>query len=214
LKILNVPTVTKNQCKEWIKTVKTANALALDLIDELYDCAVINGVDPAVLIAQAMLETGYFNYGGKMTAAYRNTCGLKAPDGKDYARFNTWHEGIMAHSDHLALYAGSSKTPKANSPDPKHYSSLHGVSSTVEGLVGIWASDSKYATKIITITKNIQATKVNTVPSNTCKPSTNGNSIDENSMKENITQINKLYAKNKAKQMSDMFKSKINNKKR
>ena len=182
MKILGNPTATLEQCKKWISGVKTANKLAVELTPVLWDAAMANGINPVVLIAQAMVETGYFNFKGVLNASFHNTCGLKTTKGGgDYVanahmKFKTWEEGIKAHSDHLALYAGSPKFPKYSpntkgcenkncksnglTLDPRHFSYLHGKSKTVEGLSGTWATNKNYAKTIMTLVNGIQSTKV------------------------------------------------------
>lgn len=87
--------------------------MASAMVPLLWDAAVANGVDPVVLIAQAMKETGYFNFKGVLRPNFCNTCGLKVTKGGGdqdpgaHMRFEYWEDGIMAHSDHLALYAGA-----------------------------------------------------------------------------------------------------------
>ena len=177
MKIINKPTVTYKQCEAWIKSKKTANELALKNLPILWGCAVANGIDPAVLVAQAMKETGWFNFGGVVPAEFHNPCGLKiTKGGGDYEvgahmRFDNWRDGIMAQADHLALYAGSPNFPKyspqcASHPntkykkngttdDPRHFTYLHGKCPTVESLGGNWAPSKTYGTDIVKMIKEI-----------------------------------------------------------
>ena len=189
MNILGKPTVTPEQCKTWLKGIKTANKLAHENLPVLWKHAIANGIAPEVLIAQAMVETGYFNFGGAVKASYHNTCGLKTTKGGSnssssaHMKFKSWDEGIQAHADHLALYAGAKRFPKyspncasdlnteyrrhGTTPDPRHFSSLYGTCKTVESLEGTWATSSGYANKILTIIKQIQ--NVNTGTSTTTK---------------------------------------------
>lgn len=190
MNILGKPTVTLDQCKQWIKGVKTANKLVLELMDLMYKLAVERGIDPSIFIAQAVVETGYFNFGGVIDASFHNTCGLKTTKGGgDYVanahmRFKTWEEGLTAHADHLALYAGAPGFPryspntkgytnekyKANgtTQDPRHFTYLYGKCKTVEGLSGTWATNKKYAETIKGVIAKIKATK--TTVTETVKP--------------------------------------------
>ena len=70
MNILGKSQVTYQQCEIWIKGVKTANKLALQNLPILWKCAVNNGIVPEVLIAQAMIETGWFNFGGVLNASF------------------------------------------------------------------------------------------------------------------------------------------------
>ena len=178
----NKPSVTIEQCRVWIKNKKSAHKLAVENIDILYNCAVERGIEPSILISQCMVETGFFKFGGVLDASFHNTCGLKTTKGgSDYAasahmRFSSWKEGINAHADHLALYAGAKGFPKysphtkgypnekykhnGTTKDPRHFTYLYGSCKTVEGLSGKWATDKKYAQTILKFVKEIQNTKV------------------------------------------------------
>ena len=182
MKILNTPSATLEQCKEWIKGVKTAHPMASAMVPLLWDAAVANGVDPVVLIAQAMKETGYFNFKGVIRPNFCNTCGLKVTKGGGdqdpgaHKRFEYWEDGIMAHSDHLALYAGAPNQPKyspdcashtnekykhnGTTKDPRHFTYLHGKCKNVEDLSGNWAPSSTYGQDIVKMANQIINTKV------------------------------------------------------
>ena len=180
--IIARPSASLEQCRTWIKNVKTAHKLAVENIEILYTSAEKNGIDPVVLIAQCMLETGYFKFGGVLDASYHNTCGLKTTKGGSdkaasaHMKFSSWEEGIQAHADHLALYAGATNFPKyspncaqdlnkeykynGTTQDPRHFSYLHGTCRTVESLEGKWATSPGYARKILLIVREIHNTKV------------------------------------------------------
>lgn len=183
MKILNKPSATIEQCQEWINGVKTAHPIAKAMVPLLWDAAIANGIDPCVLIAQAMKETGYFNFKGVIRPNFCNTCGLKITKGGGdlepgaHMRFDYWEDGIMAHSDHLALYAGSSNTPKyspecashqneqykknGTTKDPRHFTYLHGKCKSVEDLSGNWAPGKDYGQEIVRIANQMINTKVN-----------------------------------------------------
>ena len=182
MKIINKPTATYKQCEEWIKSKKTANKLALENLPIMWDCAIKNGIDPVVLIAQSMKETGWYNFGGVVPASFHNPCGLKiTKGGGDYEvgahmRFESWEDGIMAQSDHLALYAGGPTVPKyspecashqnadhmdnGTTKDPRHFTYLFGKCPTVESLGYNWAPSASYGTDIVKMIKEVQAIKV------------------------------------------------------
>ena len=182
--LTNNPSVTLAQCKAGIRSKKSADSLAIGNMSLLYNCAVKRGIEPAVFIAQAMVETGYFKFGGVLNASYHNTCGLKTTKGGSdkaasaHMKFKSWEEGINAHADHLALYAGAKGFPKyspetkgyynenckanGTTKDPRHFTYLYGCCKTVEGLSGTWATNKKYADTILSLVKEIQNTKVTT----------------------------------------------------
>lgn len=178
MNILGESKVTYRQCESWIKRIGTANKLAVELLPLLWKAALANGIVPEILVAQAMVETGYFNFGGVLTPAFHNTCGLKVAKGggnydpNAHMKFNSWEEGIQAHADHLALYAGAPKFPKyspkcisnpngaykknGTTLDPRHFPYLYGKCKTVEGLSGTWATNKKYAETILKIVNQIR----------------------------------------------------------
>ena len=207
MKIINKPTATYKQCEEWIKSKKSANKLALENLPIMWNCAIKNGIDPVILIAQSMKETGWYNFGGVVPASYCNPCGLKiTKGGGDYEvgahmRFKSWEEGIMAQSDHLALYAGGPYVPKyspecashlnadhmdnGTTKDPRHFTYLFGKCPTVESLGCNWAPSASYGTDIVKMIKEVQAIKVteSEQPKEPIKPQP---SRQENPLKEPI----------------------------
>jgi N-acetylmuramoyl-L-alanine amidase len=181
MKILGKSLVTYRQCESWIKGIGTVNKLAIELLPILWKAANNNGIVPEIFIAQAMVETGYFNFGGVINASFHNTCGLKVNKGGSntaasaHMRFKSWEEGIQAHADHLALYAGAPNFPKyapnckshpngaykanGTTADPRHFPYLHGKCKTVEELSGTWATNKKYAETILIIVNQIRNIK-------------------------------------------------------
>ena len=182
MKIINKPTATYKQCELWIKSKRTANKLALENLPIMWDCAIKNSIDPVVLIAQSMKETGWYNFGGVVPASFHNPCGLKiTKGGGDYEvgahmRFKSWEEGIMAQSDHLALYAGGPNMPKyspecashqnanckanGTTQDPRHFTYLFGKCPTVESLGCNWAPSASYGTDIVKMINEVYAIEV------------------------------------------------------
>lgn len=77
-------------------------------------------------------ETGYGKFGGVLDESYHNPCGMKTSSGGgDYdpnahQKFNSWDEGVQAHLDHLALYAGADGYPKSDTFDPRHFVTIKG----------------------------------------------------------------------------------------
>ena len=182
MKIINKPTATYKQCEEWIKSKKSANKLALENLPIMWNCAIKNGIDPVILIAQSMKETGWYNFGGVVPASFHNPCGLKITKGGGdrevgaHMKFESWEDGIMAQSDHLALYAGGPYVPKyspecashlnadhmdnGTTKDPRHFTYLFGKCPTVESLGCNWAPSASYGTDIVKMIKEVQAIKV------------------------------------------------------
>lgn len=182
MNILGETKISYNQLKAWVKSKKTADPLLLTNLPSIWRAAVKRGILPEVMCSQICVETGYFKFGGVLDASYHNTCGLKTTKGgsdkaaKAHMKFKSWEEGINAHADHLALYAGAKGFPKyspetkgyynekckvnGTTKDPRHFTYLYGKCKTVEGLSGTWATSKNYAEKILTLVKEIQNTKV------------------------------------------------------
>lgn len=182
MKILNTPRATYKQCEQWLNNKNTAHPLAKAMLPLLWDSAITNGIDPCVLIAQAMKETGYFNFKGVIKPNFCNTCGLKVTKGGGdqdpgcHKRFDTWEDGIQSHADHLALYAGAPNFPKyspecashmnttckdnGTTLDPRHFTYLLGKCPNVEDLSGNWAPSKTYGEDIVRMVEEIMNTTI------------------------------------------------------
>ncbi|MCM3294134.1 N-acetylmuramoyl-L-alanine amidase [Paenibacillus sp. MER 180] len=156
--IIGKASATLAQAKAWAQSNKAPTefvALA-DLYWELAPAR--GGIDPAIAYVQFGHETGFLYRGGHsaagIDASYHNPCGLKVTaGGGDYQasahkRFISWREGITAHLDHLALYAGAAGYPKKGTPDPRHFVYLFGTAKTLEDLGAKWAPSSSYGTNL------------------------------------------------------------------
>lgn len=165
ISIIDKPWGEKEKAKQWAKN-RGATEIFIGLADLYWsffeECG---GVNPTMAYAQAALETGYGNFGGVVKEEFKNPCGLKTAVGIDdsldsHAKFKTWEDGVRAHLDHLALYAGAIGYPKAKSPDPKHYQYLFGVCKYVEDLGGMWAAGDDYGFKVIKLMESIKETVI------------------------------------------------------
>lgn len=165
MKILNKPSATKEQVYAWLET-KEHHPIAESMIEIFFDIAQKEGVDPVVVIAQAMKETGYFRFRGVLKPNFCNTCGLKISRGggdtdpNAHRRFDYWEDGILAHVQHIALYAGAPGYPKENPMDPRHFGYLLGKCPNVEDLSCNWAPSKTYGQDIVAMCESI----INTVP--------------------------------------------------
>ncbi|MFW5433689.1 N-acetylmuramoyl-L-alanine amidase [Paenibacillus apiarius] len=158
-RILSAASATVEQAKAWARSNKAPSEF-VTLADLYWQLAPTRGgVDPAVAYVQFAHETGYLYRDGKsaagIDASYHNPCGLKiTAGGGDYQasahkRFKDWQEGIAAHLDHLALYAGAAGYPKADTPDPRHFQYLRGTAKTLEELGAKWAPSSTYGQRLV-----------------------------------------------------------------
>ena len=152
--IISSTNITVQDAKEWAKS-KNATEKFIELSDLFWKYSKSHGnVNPAIAYAQSAKETGYGNFGGVIDETYYNTCGLKTTKGGDdldpdaHQRFESWEEGVQAHLDHLALYAGADGYPRSNTRDPRHFESIKGKATTVNELGGKWAPSIAYGKEI------------------------------------------------------------------
>jgi N-acetylmuramoyl-L-alanine amidase len=118
-------------------------------------------IRPELAYAQAAKETNFGRFRGVLDASFHNPCGLKRTAGggnndrRAHRRFRTWRQGVTAHLDHLALYAGAPGYPKRRTPDPRHFRFLHGSARTVQALGGAWAPSRSYGREIVRMARAI-----------------------------------------------------------
>jgi len=143
-------TVTVQQAQRWARS-RGATQTFIDLAPIYWREATHRGlVRPEMAYAQSAKETAFGRFGGAVTTAYRNPCGLKpTAGGADHQRFPSWTTGVIACLDHLALYAGAPGYPRAGTPDPRHFPSLRDKAETVEALGGRWAPSPTYGTSLL-----------------------------------------------------------------
>lgn len=125
-----------------------------ELVDLYWQEAEREGVRPDLALAQALVETGYFRYGGDVHHNQNNFCGLGTTgNGVKGAEFKTPEIGVRAHIQHLLAYT-QKKRPSTKIVDPR-YELAHnirlerGVVDTWYGLNGTWAMGSNYCEKIM-----------------------------------------------------------------
>ena len=128
--------------------------------------ALAEGIAVEVAFGQAMLETGWLQYGGDIKIDQFNFAGLGAVGGGAAgATFKNVREGVRAHIQHLKCYANSE--PLNNTcVDPRWSNSLRGKAAYVEWLsikhnpYGIgWAEDPDYGGKLMTQVEGIKNIK-------------------------------------------------------
>lgn len=162
-KILSECKVTVDQAKKWAEE-RNATKTFIDLADLYWKYSKECGnVNPAIAYVQAAKETGYGNFGGVLDESYCNPCGLKNEEGGDdsdpdaHKKFDSWEEGVQAHLDHLALYAGADGYPKKDTYDPRHFKTIMGRCKTINELGGAnkWAPSETYGQEINTLYKSL-----------------------------------------------------------
>ena len=161
MNIVSSTPITASTAKEWARS-KGATETFISLADLYWKYSASCGnVNPAVAYVQAAKETGYGRFGGVLNESFHNPCGLKTSKGGDdtdpnaHMRFNNWDEGVQAHLDHLALYAGAQGYPKSKTYDPRHFPSVYGKSKTVTGLGKNWAPSPTYGNEIMALYNNL-----------------------------------------------------------
>ena len=125
-----------------------------EIVDLYWEEAGREGIRPDIALSQALLETGYFNFGGSVEPWQHNYCGLGTiGGGVQGAAFRTPQEGVRAHIQHLLAYS-SHNLPKTTLIDPR-YDKAHnlrlqkGLITKWSGLNWTWAMGGEYAEKII-----------------------------------------------------------------
>lgn len=155
-KIISDTEVTAKDAEKWAKS-KGATETFINLADLYFEYSPEHGdVNPAIAYVQAAKETGFGRFGGVIDESYKNPCGLKTATGggdtdpNAHQKFKTWDQGVQAHLDHLALYAGAKGYPKDadDTYDPRHYVTVKGKSTTVNSLGGKWAPSSTYGEEV------------------------------------------------------------------
>ena len=147
---------TENQAVAFLK--KNTKNMKLKLTPEeivryYYEESAREGVRADLALCQALLETGYFKFGGTVKPDQNNFCGL-GTTGKTVAgaTFKTAEIGVRAHIQHLLAYS-TEREPKTKIVDPR-YDLVHkmrkksGYLTTWHSLNGNWAMSSEYSEKI------------------------------------------------------------------
>jgi len=177
--ILDAASATVEQAKAWARSNKAPTEFVA-LADLYWEMAPArSGIDPAIAYVQFGHETGFLYRDGKsnagIDASYCNPCGLKITQGggdtqaSAHKRFANWREGITAHLDHLALYAGAAGYPKKDTPDPRHFGYLYGTAKTLEQLGEKWAPSSSYGTNLVGKYAKLRGTAAVDKPTNEIK---------------------------------------------
>jgi len=153
-KIISQTEVTAKQAEQWAKS-NGATDNFVGLAQLYWKYAKTHGnVNPAIAYVQAAKETGYGKFGGVLNDSYKNPCGMKTvvggsdTDPNAHQKFNSWDEGVQAHLDHLALYAGADGYPRSTTYDPRHFITIKGKALTVNALGGKWAPSLTYGEEV------------------------------------------------------------------
>ena len=137
---------TKNVAEdELIKTIKCIIGnnpnFDIEIAKSFYKLAPVYGIDPTRAIAQSILETGWFKYGGSaVTPDQHNYCGMGVTsNGVKGSSFDTIDDGVRAQLQHLYAYGCKDDVPTGETiVDPRFKYVTRGIAPTWEELAGRW----------------------------------------------------------------------------
>ncbi|RGV44659.1 N-acetylmuramoyl-L-alanine amidase [Collinsella sp. AF14-35] len=114
-----------------------------EFCEQVVNAASSEGVRPEVVFAQAMLETGWLQFGGSVSVDQCNFAGLGATGSQiKGASFDSVYQGLLAQTQHLKGYATTASLTNT-CVDPRYQvlvdKGLLGVSPCLEDLNGLWA---------------------------------------------------------------------------
>ncbi|MDO4535888.1 MAG: SH3 domain-containing protein [Clostridium perfringens] len=144
--IMGQAQVNKEAFKRYFKAIAEKNSYIYKLnctidefVDLAYEEAAIEGVRGDIVIAQAIWETGYFQYGGIVDANDNNYAGIGATGAAGVKeKFDTPRLGLRAQIQHLKAYA-STESLVLDLIDPRFKYVTRGSAPSVEELSGKWA---------------------------------------------------------------------------
>jgi N-acetylmuramoyl-L-alanine amidase len=173
--ILGQARTTPERAIRWAVTRGAIMPFAIDLPPLYWREATRIGVRPEVAWVQACHETGFFKYGRAVTPEHHNYCGLKVPDPaafadddpRAHARFPSPEVGVLAHLEHLAIYAGCPGFPRSyrklaaddwtGCADPRHFGWIAAKAPNVEDLGGKWAPSPTYGERLVALLEELMA---------------------------------------------------------
>lgn len=139
-----------------------------ELVEIYYQEATLEGVRPDVAFAQALLETGHFDFFGTVVPEQNNYAGIGTTSATVRGNyFPTPAIGVRAQIQHLLAYASLEK-PKQALVDPRYHlvngnPKVAGQAKTWHDLDGRWAASRPYGAKILKIHSDIMAVKVTAI---------------------------------------------------
>jgi flagellum-specific peptidoglycan hydrolase FlgJ len=152
--ILGAPLYGQARVERYARSAGSTRYI-METIPIYYKLAPQRNIAPDVLVAQAMIETGYGRYGGDSrpwNMAGIKKGGIVGDDPWDFERPATAYAGVRMHVNHMAAYTG--KRP-IGTPHDRYYDARAAQKSRgwwvrkVSHLGGgIWATDPDYDVKI------------------------------------------------------------------
>ncbi len=138
------------------------------IVGHYYKTAPAVGLDPLLVVAQMVLETGALTSFWSQRPR-RNPAGIGVTGAPGAGlSFPSWKTAVRAHTGRLLAYSLPSGTENqaqaqliaealAFRPLPQR---LRGVAPRLEGLAGTWAADPQYAVKLARVANDIRAQDV------------------------------------------------------
>ena len=167
ISIFGKTVVPEKQAVTFLKTMAPnlkIKVSAEEIVRYYYEESVREGVRADLALCQALLETGFFQFGGTVKATQNNFCGL-GTTGKSVrgAEFKTPRIGVQAHIQHLLAYA-TEKKPSVEIVDPRYdlvqrMRKQSGYLTTWYSLNGNWAAGANYSEKIFMMHSKMLNTK-------------------------------------------------------
>ncbi len=165
--ILGHAVATPEQCVRYLLENNPRPDISVSpsqLVDYYYEEGNREGVRPDVAFAQAIVETGFFRYGGTVSPAQNNYCGLGTTSAVvKGAHFSSSLLGVRAHIQHLLAYA-STRSPREAIVDPRYHLVRNAYGTrylrTWQDLNGKWAVPGRtYGQNILRVYEGILNTK-------------------------------------------------------
>lgn len=102
--------VTLKEARNWAQS-RGAHPRFLEIAEEYWRLGEETVFRPEVLYVQSAVETDFGHFSGVLFPAHNNWAGIKTAEGMgnhpdDYETFSSPEEGVRAHFNHLAAYAG------------------------------------------------------------------------------------------------------------
>lgn len=125
-------------------------------IAQLYqEEAEIEGVNPDIAFAQALLETNFFSFNSQLKPNQNNFGSLGSISGSgEFASFSSARIGVRAHIQRLKAYANEEPLME-EVVDPRFHLMTRGVASKVEQLTRRWSAKAKYGENILAILRRL-----------------------------------------------------------
>ena len=171
MRIIGPPSASLPVVLDRAANVLGASALfVVEIAPALWSAAEALTIDPVGVVAQSFMETGGGRFGGRITADFRNPCGLKVRDKEAVKRllattdddhallhqiFPNWEVGALAMVQHLRAYAG---WPVAGLIVDPRYALVAGQRcESFEDLSGRWAPSPTYGAELVALARRLTA---------------------------------------------------------